>query len=332
MPSPIQLLRRIGINGLLVGIIFSAFLGYFIPEWGSKDSPIPWGIFTTIGISFIFFFYGVKLDPISLRKGIYNWRLHLLIQSGTYLVFPLVVTLIMPLLPFLTGNLKVGLWFLSALPSTVSASVVLVNIAKGNLPAAIFNASISSLLGVFITPIWMLVLTGNETSGVEFTGILTQLMLKILLPVILGIVLHRRLYPVLNPYFSKLKYVDQAVIMAIVYTSFSDAFVNDVFSGYSSSSMLGLVLVTGFLYFLIGFFLFFIAKSLGWGMADRITTVFCGAKKSLIQGVVMGKVIFSDPLVLSIVILPVMIFHIQQLIYGSLLAGFFQKKMSSQDT
>lgn len=326
MSSIAKRLQKIGINGLLLGIVFAALMGFLVPEWGSEESGIAWNTFTNMGISFIFFFYGVKLDPTSLRRGLSNWKLHLLIQSGTFLVFPLAVMAILPVLSFLGGDLRIGLLFLAALPSTVSASVVLVNIARGNLPAAIFNASISSLLGVFLTPLWMLLLTGNETSGVEFTGILGQLMVKILLPVLIGLFLHRWLYPLLNPFFSKLKYVDQAVIMAIVFTSFSDAFVNEVFAGYSGLSLLGLVVTTGMLYFLIAILLYFIAQFLGFGIADRITTIFCGAKKSLIQGVVMGKVIFADPLVLSIVILPVMIFHIQQLIYGSLLAGYFKKK------
>ncbi|GAL78303.1 sodium/bile acid symporter family [Algibacter lectus] len=49
----------------------------------------------------------------------------------------------------------VGVLFLAALPSTVSSSVVMVSMAKGNIPAAIFNASISGIIGVALTPLWM---------------------------------------------------------------------------------------------------------------------------------------------------------------------------------
>lgn len=48
-----------------------------------------------------------------------------------------------------------GRLFLATLPSTVSSSVVMVSIAGGNMAAAIFNASVSSLIGVFVTPLWM---------------------------------------------------------------------------------------------------------------------------------------------------------------------------------
>ncbi|MHA7129347.1 bile acid:sodium symporter family protein [Algoriphagus namhaensis] len=324
-------LKKIGINGLLLGIVFSALMAYFFPELGSADSGIPWKVLTNVGISMIFFFYGVKLDPLSLRRGLGNWRLHLLIQSGTYVIFPLLMLLILPFLDLFQGNMRIGLLFLSALPSTVSASVVLVSIARGNLPAAIFNASISSLLGVFLTPFWMLFLTGSESSGMELSQTLGQLSLKILIPVLVGILTHRWLYPILGPHFPKIKYMDQAVIMAIVFTSFSDAFINDVFAPYSSGLVFGLILLTGVVYFLMVGVIYLVARFFGFALQDRITAIFCGAKKSLIQGVVMGKVIFPDPLILSIIILPVMIFHIQQLMYGSLLAGYIKENWTSED-
>ncbi|MBP5621211.1 MAG: bile acid:sodium symporter, partial [Thermoguttaceae bacterium] len=58
-----------------------------------------------------------------------------------------------------------GVFFLAALPSTVSSSVVMTNIARGNVPAAIFDASISSLLGVFVTPLWMRLFIDASTGG-----------------------------------------------------------------------------------------------------------------------------------------------------------------------
>ena len=42
--------------------------------------------------------------------------------------------------------LWLSIYFLACLPSTVSSSVVMVSIAKGNVPSAIFNASISGLI------------------------------------------------------------------------------------------------------------------------------------------------------------------------------------------
>jgi sodium/bile acid cotransporter 7 len=53
---------------------------------------------------------------------------------------------------------------------------------------------------------------------------------------------------------------------------------------------------------------------------DRITVIFCGSKKSLVQGAVMGKVIFPDQAILGVVLLPLMVYHALQLLVGSTIA------------
>lgn len=66
-------------------------------------------------------------------------------------------------------------FFLAALPSTVSSSVVMVSIAKGNIPAAIFNASISSLIGVVVTPLWVGLFIASATGNFDITHIILTL-------------------------------------------------------------------------------------------------------------------------------------------------------------
>jgi solute carrier family 10 (sodium/bile acid cotransporter), member 7 len=139
---------------------------------------------TGAGISFIFFFYGVKLSPQKLKEGLSNWKLHLVVQSTTFLVFPLVVLLFYALFGDEANYLWLGTFYLAALPSTVSSSVVMVSIAGGNLPAAIFNASISSMVGIFITPLWMDLMLPETSVSFDLTDTFIKLSLQVLLPVI----------------------------------------------------------------------------------------------------------------------------------------------------
>src|SRR5690606_39713389 len=76
-----------------------------------------------------------------------------------------------------------GVVFLAALPSTVSSSVVMVSIAKGNIPAAIFNASISSLIGVVVTPLWVGLFIASATGDFDVTDIVIKLFLQVLLQI-----------------------------------------------------------------------------------------------------------------------------------------------------
>src|SRR5690606_24559432 len=93
-----------------------------------------------------------------------------------------------------TRLLWIGTFYLAALPSTVSSSVVMVSIAGGNVAAAIFNASVSSLIGIILTPLWMSIFIDNGSLSVsDLGGVIVALCLQILLSVILGLLLHSKL-------------------------------------------------------------------------------------------------------------------------------------------
>lgn len=322
----IQTLQRVGINGFLLGLFVAIGLAAVFPEIGAADSGLPWKPVITIGIAFVFFFYGVKLDPEQLKSGLSNWKLHLLIQLSTFLIFPVLVYLLLQIMPWVDPEFKLGITYLSVLPSTVSASVVMVSIARGNLPAAIFNASISSLLGVVFTPAWMGILGAEMAGEIDFWSTLGELLLKVILPVVLGIFAHSWLFPRLKGILPKLKYVDQAVIMIIVFTSFSESFAQRLFSSYQLGQLASIAATMLGIFILVWLILESISRLLGFSIQDRITTLFCGSKKSLVHGVVIGKVIFPDAAILGLVLLPVMLYHIQQLILGSVIAGAFGRR------
>ncbi len=319
-------LTRVGINGFLLGLFAAIFLAWWFPEVGASSSVVPWKPIISIGIALIFFFYGVKLDPVQLLNGLKNWKLHLLIQLSTFLIFPAIVWIILPHLTWIQEDFKLGISYLSVLPSTVSASVVMVSIARGDLSSAIFNASISSLLGIVITPAWMGILTESSIVEIDFLPSLGELSFKVLLPVVVGLSLHRILFPKIQQHLKKLKYVDQTVIMMIVFTSFSESFSKGVFSTYTSSTLVQVALTMLAFFILIWILLDGLCRLLNFSLEEKITVLFCGSKKSLVHGVVIGKVIFPDPAILGLVILPVMLYHIQQLIVGSILAGFFGRR------
>ncbi|PZX57744.1 sodium/bile acid cotransporter 7 [Algoriphagus ratkowskyi] len=319
-------LSKVGINGFLLGLFAAIFFAWLFPFAGSNESPVPWKPIINVGIGLVFFFYGVKLNPKELKSGLSNWRLHVLIQLSTFLLFPLIVMLIEPYMNWIDKDFRIGITYLSVLPSTVSASVVMVSIAGGNVPGAIFNASISSLLGIVITPAWMGILAGSADIQMEYLPTLYELSLKVLLPVVLGILLHNWLFPKIAKHISHLKYVDQTVIMIIVFTTFAQSFSQKVFSPYGSSVLLEVGATMLALFFLIWIIIALACKILGFTWEDRITALFCGSKKSLVQGVVIGKVIFPDPALFGIVLLPVMLYHIQQLIAGSIISSSMARK------
>jgi len=315
-------LSRAGLDSFLLLMIGVVVLAWRFPEAASKESPIDLRLIGNIGVVFIFFFYGLKLDPSKLLSQLGHWRMHLLIQSSTFIIFPLIILGCRSL--FYTPDwdlLWVGAFYLAAVPSTVSASVVMVSIAGGNIPAAIFNASVSSLIGIVLTPVWMnLFVSSDSLSAGDLTNVILNLCFQILLPVAAGIALHGKLGFLPIQFKNQLRYIDQAIILLIVFRAFSDSFLNNMFDGYAARE---LFLLAGFvllLFFTILGVMQILALRMGLSREDRITVIFCGSKKSMIQGVVMGQILFPDAAAFAIVLLPLMLYHALQLFAGSILA------------
>ncbi|WP_178984820.1 bile acid:sodium symporter family protein [Winogradskyella helgolandensis] len=312
----------IKIDKFVLSIIVIIIFAYFFPEWGIESSNIPIDTISAIGISFIFFFYGLKLNPTQLKAGLKNWKLHLLVQGSTFLLFPLLILLCRPLIQSeAQETIWLAFFFLAALPSTVSSSVVMVSIAKGNIPAAIFNASISGIIGILITPLWMGLFIDNTQTDFDFTDIYLKLIIQIILPVVLGLFLQRYLGELARKYSSKLTLFDKSIILLIIYKSFAASFYNNMFSVVSIVDLLllfiGVIVLFVIVYSLTGI----IARKFHLNKEDQITAQFCGTKKSLVHGTVFSKILFGNMAALGIVLLPLMLFHATQILIISVIAS-----------
>lgn len=310
------------IDSFVLAIIAIIAVAYFFPQWGSSNSTVPLDLIGSIGISLIFFFYGLKLHPEKIKNGLKNWKLHVLVQLSTFLLFPVIVLLVRPFVSDAHANSTwLAFLFLAALPSTVSSSVVMVSIAKGNLPAAIFNASISGLIGIIITPLWMGLFLQQTATDFNLSSIYIKLVTEILVPVLLGIALQRYLGKYVQRYNRQLTLFDKSVILLIIYKSFAESFEENVFSSVQLTDLLLIALAVVALFYLVFFITGYIAKLLQFNLEDRITAQFCGTKKSLVHGTVFSKILFPASMPTGIILLPLMLFHAMQIFIISIIAS-----------
>jgi solute carrier family 10 (sodium/bile acid cotransporter), member 7 len=320
-------MKKAGLGGFLLAIIGVIILAWIKPSIGVSQNPISLERIAVYGVSFIFFFYGLSLDPQQLKAGLSNWKMHVVVQVTTFVVFPMIAIVFRPL--FVDTSVQLlwfGAYYLSSLPSTVSSSVVMVSIAGGNLPAAIFNASISSLIGIFATPFWMGLFAETEIGLLDPWSVITKLTLQVLVPVGLGIILHNRFGKWVSKYKSKLKIFDQSVIVLIIYTSFCQSFYNHVFDDLGAIQLLGLSIAMIALFLGVFAFINVLSRLLHFNREDRITILFCGSKKSLVHGTVMSKVLFQQSTTTGLILLPLMLYHAMQLIIASIIAQRMNNK------
>lgn len=309
------------IDKFVLSIIVVVLLAYIFPQFGSKSSPIPLDRIGSIGVSLIFFFYGLKLSPEKIKSGLKNWKLHLVVQACTFLLFPIII---LCFYPFLDSENDKNIWlaflFLASLPSTVSSSVVMVSMAKGNIPAAIFNASISGLIGIIVTPLWLGLFLNNTAANYDLGDIYMKLITEVVAPVVLGLLLHRYWGSIAQKYNSYLTVFDKSIILLIIYKSFASSFEENVFSEIAAFDFIFIAIGVLSLFYLVYFITGFLSNKLAFSTEDKITAQFCGTKKSLVHGTVFAKILFPNPSVMGIILLPIMLFHAFQIFIISFMA------------
>jgi solute carrier family 10 (sodium/bile acid cotransporter), member 7 len=302
------------IDRFLAAILFTVALASVVPARGEAAATTNW--LTDAAIMLLFFLHGARLSPEAALAGARHWRLHAVVFLSTFVLFPLLVVsfhLVAPAL--LSAPLWAGLLLLSALPSTIQASIAFTSVAGGNVSAALCSASASNLLGTVLAPLiaGMLLASSAPLSAHAMLVILLQLLVpflagQLLRPLIGGFIIRHRLV---------LKCVDYGSILLIVYTAFSEGVVNGIWHQVDAAQLLRLALIDATLLAIVMTILTFASRWLRFSRADEITIVFCGSKKSLASGVAIATVIFAGHVGLAII--PIMLFHqIQLMVCASL--------------
>ena len=305
----------------LIGMIAATTLAWAAPGPGGAGGWLHPELLTKAGVALIFFLHGVALSFGAMRAGILNWRLHLVVQTFTFLVFPLIgFALSAAVDGRVAPELKLGLFYLCALPSTVSSSVAMTATARGNVAGAVFNATLSSLIGIFLTPLWIAVVLKTSGQSVAIGPVIIDLLRWLVLPLAVGQAMHPWLGGIAARHRAKIGVVDRGTILMLVYTSFCDSFKQGVWSSHGVGQVVLVAGVCAALFALVMVLTGAVARALAFSRADRLAAVFCGSKKTLASGVPMAKLIFGAHPGLGLILLPIMIYHPLQLIVCGLLA------------
>jgi len=309
----------------LLGMALAVVLAWLLPGPGAKGGSLHPELVNKLGVALIFYLHGLTLSFAALGAGARNWRLHLLVQTCTFLLSPVLGLLLLAAVgEYISADLRTGLFFLCALPSTVSSSVALTATAKGNVPAAVFNATLSSLLGVLLTPIWLSVVLGAAGRALPFTSVILDLLKWLVLPLLAGQLLRPVLGQVAARHKARISVVDRLTILLLVYTSFCDSVVDGVWHA-GGSALLVSAIASVIILAVTMLIVWQTSRALHFTLADRIVALFCGSKKTLASGVPMARLIFGAHPGLGIILLPLMLYHPLQLVVGGWLAGRFAR-------
>ena len=281
---------------------------------------------TMVMIGVLFFLHGAKLSRAAIIAGATHWRLHLLVLLCTFALFPVLALLFKPgILLLLTPELYLGILFLCLLPSTVQSSIAFTAAARGNVPAAVCSASVSSLLGIFLTPLLVSVaMPASSGAGASLDSVL-MIVYQLLLPFVAGQIARRWIGGWVDRHKSLVRGVDQGSILLVVFSAFSAAVVEGLWSRVPAAMLVNLVVVCIVLLAVVMLVVTWLARRFGFSKADEITIVFCGSKKSLATGIPLAHVLIPAASI-SMVVLPLMLFHQIQLIVCAVIAGRYARR------
>ncbi len=304
----------------LIGMALSIALAWLFPEPGAQGGWLHPELLTKAGVALIFFLHGLSLSFADLRQGALNWRLHLVVQVSVFLLFPLLGLGLLPLTKgYLADDLRIGLFYLCALPSTVSSSVALTAAAGGSVPAAVFNATLSSLLGIVLTPLWLKLITQGADVSFPLEKVVLDLVMWLVLPLVAGQVSRNWLANWAKRHKATVGLVDRLTILLLVYTSFCDSMMFGVWTQHGLFALLATFALSLALFYVMFFLVGLQCDALGFSWPDRIAAIFCGSKKSMATGVPMAQLMFGASPSLGLILLPIMIYHpLQLLICGAL--------------
>ncbi|MGL4858926.1 MAG: bile acid:sodium symporter family protein [Enterobacteriaceae bacterium] len=282
---------------------------------------------TVIAIALLFFMHGARLSRSAIMAGIGHWRLHLLVIFSTFILFPL-LGLAMRFNPgqLIPPEIIMGFLYLCAMPSTVQSSIAYTSMAKGNVVAAVCSASASSLLGVFISPLLVnLLLHAQGEEGPALFSAIGNIFMQLMLPFIVGHLARPWIAQWMEKNRSWISRCDRISILLVVYTAFSEAVVGGIWHQVTPWMLLLILLLSALLLAIVITWNTWLARRIGFSIPDEVTLVFCGSKKSLVNGIPMAHVLFPAVSV-GIMVLPLMVFHQLQLMVCAFLAQRYAQK------
>ncbi|MEO6472360.1 MAG: bile acid:sodium symporter family protein [Aeromicrobium sp.] len=313
----------------ILALVATAALASLVPATGDALAVLQVG--SKIAIALLFFLYGARLSTSEAISGLKHWRLHTSILATTFVLFPLLGLAAQLLVPeILTRPLYAGVLLLCLVPSTVQSSVAFTSIARGNVAGAVVSASLSNLLGVFLTPLLVATLMrGTGDVHVDATSVL-KIVLQLFLPFVAGQIVRPHIGRWVRRNARPLRLVDRGSILLVVYVAFSEGVNADVWSTLDTTALVGLAAVCVVLLGLVMASTIVTGYLLKFNRGDRIALLFCGSKKSLASGLPMATVLFPSHTV-ALIILPLMLFHQLQLIVCAWISGRLARQLPAAD-
>ena len=241
----------------------------------------------------IFLLSGLSLSTAQLKNGLRDVKGMLLALAVIFIAAPL-AALAFTLMPMDKGVI-IGLFLVAVMPSTLSSGVVMSAAAGGSAAHALVITIVSNTLAVFTIPfvLSLLLLTIGQPTAVTIdkAAIMLKIGLLVVLPLAAGMITRHCLAGVFRHSQPWITFVNQCMILLIVWIAMSQTRAMLVGSGLMTALIVGIVFIYHGLLLACAWGLIRLA---GRRRGERESILFMGGQKTLPLTVILQIALFPD--------------------------------------
>ncbi|CEG74747.1 hypothetical protein RMATCC62417_09908 [Rhizopus microsporus] len=339
----------------LLGLGIVIGLAWAFPQVGKAHGSIQaqytvkWG-----AVIVIFLLSGLGLEVSVMLRTILRWRLHLVVQVINFILLPFlmygIVRFFIAVHADLSDTVYKGWMIALATSTTVSSNVVMTRNANGNDGAALFNAALGNVLGIFVSPGLMTAFQNDEIvfqpgtarGNPDYVNVLKTLGLTVLAPLVVGQFI-RFLFPKQIKYIAakcRFPIINSLALLCLVWSVFCDGVASDAFHRTSGVDIVAIIFVDIFMYLFGCATCIYIAR-LPWptknepkwvskwrfSRKDTVAIMYCGATKTVSMGIPLINVLYANTSygIVGLLSLPLLMYHICQLFLGNFQVALLKK-------
>ena len=320
----------------LMGIVFVILFARLIPSLGRTGGILkPEILVKKLAVMLIFFCSGLATDVSKMKIALTRLDFYTSVLSMNLVGTPIVMYIVITIINSIVGMDKLvvkGLLVVAALPPPVSSAVILTRAAGGSTPLAICASVLGSLIGIFTTPLMLLmILNVSSTAG---NSIVFKICLTVVFPLIAGQIARVFALKTRKIDISKIpvSMISNCTLLLIIYSAFCDMFSKDI--DISKGTLIFTIFCIVGMQSLLLYIMYNVSQSkyCDFSKEDTVAAMFSATHKSLTLGLPLLNLMFgAGSKELSILSIPLLIYHPSQIMLGSLLIPTLKPWLNSNN-
>jgi sodium/bile acid cotransporter 7 len=273
----------------------------------------------TIGIFIAFFITGLMLDTSNLSHQMLQLKAPVAAMISSLGFIPLFSWLLASCV--FPKEYIIGVCIMATAPVTVVSGTVMTALGRGNIPLSLFICVLGNFMGVFTIPFTLkLLIDGGGDINLPVIDMLSNLVISVLVPIVLGKLAQSRLKASLSPYRRSFSVFQQGIVLLIIFNAVAGSGTHILSAGVTLPLLLAFVTCLHSLILLMNYGISRIIR------LDRpSTTAFTihTSQKTLAVSYLVWSGYFAHQYPLALI--PGIVYHLMQMIMDTFVAEKFRK-------